>query len=713
MAIMIGNNNSNSDAFRSLSFLNQNRIANQRNIQSNSRFDAFNSLSLINQNRITAQRELQRTATTRLDDNDAIDNVSAYSIEESLRIRTQVLGQVNKNIQDDTALLKTAQSRGGAIVDSIKEIQKLAISATDEALTDDDRRVIQKDINRLVEQIVSDSQITFNGRKLIDGSATTGNPATATVLSNNSLYSDTTADTALTDLKNTSGANLGIDASDRITASYVKDGNIYTINFSVGNNTLEDIFVNLNKINGMTLTEATFVGGGRGILVEPVEPIKPEEPVRPTEPIKPTAPDKPTIERPNEVTEPVAVVEPAEVSMPTIVPSEVEIAEPTKPDIIRPDIKDFDNADDHEAAMTDYNTAMENYAAQMEQYELDKAAYEAIQAEARQAGAETIQKPTDTNDPKYQSDLDAYNAAVDNFKNYVQYRKDKETYDQYQTDLATYNQYLTDKAAYDQAWADYNAADAQYRVDIADYENNLYPQYLRDTEKYENELYPQYLDNMATYRLEYAQYQKDMANYRLMTADIVQSDDNGLSVTARKPGLDEQISGVSINVTDSSGNAKSAANAALNNFRTTTYAANARDDNSVYFQIGETIDEVLNFGFNDMRAEAFGLKGANGNIISISTKEDADAALATINNALSKAIEQVQTIGYSEKKLGYIADALSNEISNIQEPDLMVRNADRAKTLTLYTLDFFQRDRMQSMLAMANQHSSAVLGLLR
>ena len=133
----------------------------------------------------------------------------------------------------------------------------------------------------------------------------------------------------------------------------------------------------------------------------------------------------------------------------------------------------------------------------------------------------------------------------------------------------------------------------------------------------------------------------------------------------------------------------------------------------MFFQIGDTINQSINFGFNDMRAEAFGLKGANGNIISISTKADADAAVSTIANALSKATEQLTTMGSSEKKLGYIADSLSFEISNIEEPDSLVRNLSMAKTLTVYSANYFRNNTSQSIFAIANQHSSSVLGLLR
>ena len=660
------------------------------------KFDAFNSLSILNQNRIATHKEAQRSTTTRLDINDAISNISAYTLEESLRIRTRILGQASENIQNDTALLKTAQGSGDSIVDSIKEIQKLAISATDESLTDDDRLIIQKDINRLVNQISESAQVTFNGRNLIDGSAMTGNQAIATVLSNNSLYSGTTASTALTALQNSDGANLGINASDRITASYVKGGNIYTTSFSVGNSKLEDIFINLNKINGVTtdengkataLTDAAFVGGGRGILTNPAEnePFKPET----------IRPDTPDVARPNKV-----IAEPKVVAEPTLeervdapfVPSEFvvpesELVEPIQPTIEEPNELEFENVEEYNAAMADYESAMANYATQREQYEFNKTAFDAVKA-----GAEIIYKPTTLNDDataeqqaQYESELAAYNDAVVNYstqaaKDYIQYREKQAAYDKYLEDKATYDKYVSDKAKWDEF-------DANYKI---------YEDYKK---KYDEELYPQ--------------YQKDLEYYNMMAVDVVQNDSNGLSVTAQKPGLAEQISGISINVTDSSGKVKSFANAALNNFKTTTFASDDVEDNSINFQIGETVGQTMNFGFDDMRSEAFGLKGANGNIISISTKEDADAALATIENALSRATKQIQTIGSSEKKLGYIADNLAMEISSIQEPDSLVRNAGMAKTFTMYALDIFNRNRTQSMFAMANQHSSSVLALLR
>lgn len=749
MATMINNN---VGSFGSQPMFGQSKAAFQRGIGQRTAMtgiagDALGSMSILNQNRIAAQRETQRASKTTQTDDDAINNVSAYTIEESLRIRTQVLGQANKNIQDDTALLKTAQGSGNSIVDSIKEIQRLATTATDEALTDVDRRVIQRDINRLVNQISADSQITFNGRKLIDGSATTSNPSTATILSNNALYSGTTASTALTALQNSNGGSLGIEATDRITASYVQGGNIYTTSFTVGNNKLEDIFINLNKINGVSLRDSAFVGGASNILTKPVEPPAPIAPVAPIAPAAPTAPIAPT--KTKEVPQPVIPREFVPDSAPALesfeTADEYHAAEAIygavqagTATIIEEDVENYASKsfEERTAEITAYN----QYLNEMDIYNSAQANYEAAYAKyetylENNPDAAEADSPTNADYNRYVNQKDSYdsaraafNTAYAEFANYVANAPDHSAaYENYAAYLDTapnsvdmerkgivnaYNEYLRQNGNYSTA-EDYQAAYEKYSAYVEAYPD-LVEQYERESSEYER-LYSEY----ETYKNDYEknflpQYQKDLADYNVMAADIVKPDgSNGLSVEARKPGLTEQISGVSINVADASGNTKSAATSVLNNFRTTTFAEDAREDNSVFFQIGETIDQTINFGFNDMRAEAFGLKGTDGNIISISTKEDADAALSTINNALNKATEQLQTIGSSEKRLGYIADSLAIEINNIQEPDSMIRNANMAKTLTVYALDFFQRDRMQSMFAIANQHSSAVLGLLR
>ena len=415
MATMINNN---VGSFGSQPMFGQSKAAFQRGIGQRTAMtglagDALGSMSILNQNRIAAQREAQRASKTTQTDDDAINNVSAYTIEESLRIRTQVLDQANKNIQDDTALLKTAQGSGNSIVDSIKEIQRLATTATDEALTDVDRRVIQRDINRLVNQISTDSQITFNGRKLIDGSATTSNPSTATILSNNALYSGTTASTALTALQNSNGGSLGIEATDRITASYVQGGNIYTTSFTVGNNKLEDIFINLNKINGVSLRDSAFVGGASNILTKPVEP---PAPIAPTEP--------------EEVPQPVIPRE--------FVPDSA------------PALESFETADEYHAAEAIYGAVQAGTATIIE---------EDVENYASKSFEERTAEITAYN--QYLNEMDIYNSAQANYEaayaKYAAYlEKNPDAAEADSSTIADYNRYVNQKDSYDSARAAFN-----------------------------------------------------------------------------------------------------------------------------------------------------------------------------------------------------------------------------------------------------------------
>ena len=54
------------------------------------------------------------------------------------------------------------------------------------------------------------------------------------MLTNESMSADTTKSTKLTDLKNRNGESLNIHKTDKVTVSYVKQGQTYTTTMSVG-----------------------------------------------------------------------------------------------------------------------------------------------------------------------------------------------------------------------------------------------------------------------------------------------------------------------------------------------------------------------------------------------------------------------------------------------------------------------------------------------
>ncbi len=115
----------------------------------------------------------------------------------------------------------------------------------------------------------------------------------------------------------------------------------------------------------------------------------------------------------------------------------------------------------------------------------------------------------------------------------------------------------------------------------------------------------------------------------------------------------------------------------------------------------------------DMRSEALGLKGKDGTTIQIKTRAAANAAVSAFDNALNKALDQQTTIGAISARLDYTASNLTTSSENVQAAESTIRDADMAKEMTNYTKNNVLLQAAQSMLAQANQNSSAVLSLLQ
>lgn len=178
-------------------------------------------------------------------------------------------------------------------------------------------------------------------------------------------------------------------------------------------------------------------------------------------------------------------------------------------------------------------------------------------------------------------------------------------------------------------------------------------------------------------------------------------------------GVANQISGFTISIIDGQGNVKKAANAALDQFKQYQRAENKSGDNSLNFHVGAEANVAIKVGLGDMRSEALGLKGSKGDKLSVTTKDNANAAINTIENAISKALDQQTTIGAIEARLEYTSSNLTTSSENVQAAESTIRDADMAKEMTNYTKNNVLLQAAQSMLAQANQNSSAVLSLLQ
>ena len=105
--------------------------------------------------------------------NSAGDDPSGYAYSESIRGQMRSLNQANSNVQNDVSLLKTAEEAIANTVEIIQTLKTRAIQAANDTHTDDEREVIQMEVEQYLNQIDINSKIKFNKQSLIDGSKAT------------------------------------------------------------------------------------------------------------------------------------------------------------------------------------------------------------------------------------------------------------------------------------------------------------------------------------------------------------------------------------------------------------------------------------------------------------------------------------------------------------------------------------------------------------
>ena len=191
------------------------------------------------------------------------------------------------------------------------------------------------------------------------------------------------------------------------------------------------------------------------------------------------------------------------------------------------------------------------------------------------------------------------------------------------------------------------------------------------------------------------------------------SGESSITIASKANGVDGQISGFTISITDNTGAVRKSANAALDAFDETLRAQNASVDNSINLQIGTKANQTIKVGLTDMKAQALGLQGKNNDTLQVGNQEQANAAINVLDAAIQKALDQQTTIGAVQSRLEYTQSNLTTASENVTAAESTIRDADMAKEMTEYTKNNVLMQAAQSMLAQANQSSSNVLSLLQ
>lgn len=139
--------------------------------------DSVRNYNVFNKNQAAASKAMSH-ATTGLKIASVTDGPASWAVSEKMRERINSLNQASQNIQNDTALAKTAGDGIANTVEILRTLKAKVIQGADAATNETDRGIIVKELNALLQQVKSNAtDIKYNGKKLLDG--TYSNESTA------------------------------------------------------------------------------------------------------------------------------------------------------------------------------------------------------------------------------------------------------------------------------------------------------------------------------------------------------------------------------------------------------------------------------------------------------------------------------------------------------------------------------------------------------
>ncbi|WP_306472615.1 flagellin N-terminal helical domain-containing protein [Priestia megaterium] len=103
--------------------------------------------------------------------NKAGDDAAGLAISEKMRGQIRGLDQASRNAQDGISLIQTAEGALNETHDILQRMRELAVQASNDTNTDNDRSEIQKEVNQLADEMNRIGNNTeFNTKSLLDGS---------------------------------------------------------------------------------------------------------------------------------------------------------------------------------------------------------------------------------------------------------------------------------------------------------------------------------------------------------------------------------------------------------------------------------------------------------------------------------------------------------------------------------------------------------------
>jgi flagellin len=135
---------------------------------------------------------------------------------------------------------------------------------------------------------------------------------------------------------------------------------------------------------------------------------------------------------------------------------------------------------------------------------------------------------------------------------------------------------------------------------------------------------------------------------------------------------------------------------------------------SMWFHIGANMDQRERVYIGTMTAKGLYLKQVGtGRLLSLSAPDKANAAIGTVDRALTKVSKQRADLGAYQNRLEFAVKGILVGYENLQAAESRIRDADMAKqSMNLARANILMQSSV-AMLAQANQQSQLVMQLLR
>ncbi|MBQ7969543.1 MAG: flagellin, partial [Treponema sp.] len=127
------------------------------------------------------------------------------------------------------------------------------------------------------------------------------------------------------------------------------------------------------------------------------------------------------------------------------------------------------------------------------------------------------------------------------------------------------------------------------------------------------------------------------------------------------------------------------------------------------------VDQNTRVFIGTMTAQSLGLKGVQGSDeqISISSPDQANLVLATVDSALTTVNKQRADLGAYQNRFEIAAKGINVAAENTQASESRIRDTDMASQMVEFTRDQILTQAGTAMLAQANAQSQNVLALLQ